>query len=381
MDDRRVALLRARAAAHRSEAALQAAEVARKATEADAALAAESTRLEAEADATLAVRAAGESPWGSGLPKELLELVLEKVLELLQWEPSVCGAIRATCSTWCGVHDALLPRLRPRGSLAMMAGKLSWFAHVTEVDLTRCLVDSTFAWTSWSHSVPGPLAELGSMPSLSLPESCTESAVDAEAVYGLTMLTTLHFCREVQRVEVGEMVLDLSRLTSLTSLNLENCFTMTTKEVQALSSLTALTNPEPLAASELCRERGGRRGGVWSHQLHFYPEYDEDFIPAEDVGEWVLDLSRLTSLNLQDCFAVTDEEVQALSSLTALATLHLWGCHNLTAEAKQALRAAIPNLTIRGRGLSHHRTELLPPHPSAHVPQCDGVQRLAWRAA
>jgi hypothetical protein len=202
------------------------------------------------------------------------------------------------------VHDALLPRLRPRGSLAMMAGKLSWFAHVTEVDLTRCLVDSTLAWTSWSHSVPGPLAELGSMPSLSLPESCAESAVDAEAVYGLTMLTTLHFCREVQRVEVGEMVLDLSRLMSLTSLNLENCFTVTDKEVQALSSVTGLT-----------------------------------------------------SLNLEYCWKVA-------------------------AAGKQALRAAIPNLTIRVRGqVSHHRTELLPPHPSAHAPQCDGVQRLAWRAA
>jgi hypothetical protein len=46
MDDRRVRLMLAQAAAHRSEAA----------------------RLEAEVDAVLAARVAGVSPWGSELP-------------------------------------------------------------------------------------------------------------------------------------------------------------------------------------------------------------------------------------------------------------------------------------------------------------------------
>ena len=87
MDDRRVAWLRARAVAHRIEAA----------------------RLDAEADATLAARAAGVSRWA-----ELPPLVLQQVLERLQWEPAVCGVMRVVCSAWCSILDALLPRLVPR---------------------------------------------------------------------------------------------------------------------------------------------------------------------------------------------------------------------------------------------------------------------------
>jgi hypothetical protein len=169
--------------------------------------AAEAARLEAEADATLAVRAAGESQWGSELPP----LFMQKVLELLEWEP----AIRAVCTTWSSFHDALLPRLRPLRSLAAVEGKLGWCQSVREVDLTGC-----------ENGDPGPLVELGIMPSLrslTLPASCAERAVDDEAVCGLTTLTTLRFCdlRELDEdVEVvGEWVLDLRRLPTLTYLS------------------------------------------------------------------------------------------------------------------------------------------------------------------
>jgi hypothetical protein len=186
MDDRRVRLMLAQAAAHRSEAA----------------------RLEAEVDAVLAARAAGVSPWGSELPP------LQKVLELLQWEPAVCGVMRAVCSSWSDVVDALLPRLQPQRSLSViMEGKLGWFESVTVVDLTEC-----------ENGGAGVLPELRSMPSLRslvLPASCAERAVDAEAVCGLTTVTTLSFCPEYdeddERVEAGEWVLDLSRLPALTT--------------------------------------------------------------------------------------------------------------------------------------------------------------------
>ena len=218
MDDCRAAVLRARAAAHRSEEARHAAEAA---------------RLDAEADAVLAVRAAGVSPWGSELPPP----VMQQVLELLQWEPATCGVMRAVCSTWSSFLDSLLPRLRPRRSLAVMQGKLSWYQSVTEVDLTGC-----------ENGVCGPLAELASMPSLrslTLPASCAESAVDAEAVCGLTTLTTLDFYAELDEndvpvVEVGEWVLDLSKLTTLNALRLKDCHAVTDKQVQELSHLTGL---------------------------------------------------------------------------------------------------------------------------------------------
>jgi hypothetical protein len=186
MEDCRVARLRALAVARPTEAA----------------------RLNAEADVVMAARAAGQSLWGS----ELSPLFLRLVLEYLQWDPAVCGVMRAVCSTWCSLLDALLPRLRPRGSAAVMAGKLGWYQSVTEVNLTGCE----------EEDVSSVLAELGSMPclrSLYLPASCAERAVDAEAVCGLTTLTTLRFYPEYDEdgelVEAGEWVLDLSRLTTL----------------------------------------------------------------------------------------------------------------------------------------------------------------------
>jgi hypothetical protein len=130
----------------------------------------------------------------------------------------VCGVMRAVCSTWCSILDALLPGLVPRGSAAVMKGKLGWYQSVTTVDLTGCEEE---------EDVPGVLAELKSIPSLrwlKLPSSCAERAVDAEAVCGLTTLTTLHL-RERRELneddepveEASEWVLDLSTLPSLTT--------------------------------------------------------------------------------------------------------------------------------------------------------------------
>ena len=170
----------------------------------------EATRLNAKADAVLAVRAAGESQWGSELP--FLEPFLQQVLELLRWDRAVCGVMRAVCSTWCSILDALLPRLRPtRGSAAVMEGKLEWYLSVTEVNLCNCE----------EEDVSSVLAELQSMPSLHslwLLMSCAESAVDAEAVCGLSTLTALHLWEIHDQLEdINEWVLDLSRLTTLTT--------------------------------------------------------------------------------------------------------------------------------------------------------------------
>jgi hypothetical protein len=92
--------------------------------------------------------------------------------------------------------------------------------------------------------------------------------------------------------------------------------------------------PQPLAAIVLCGARGERCGGVWCHQLTTLSifgvaeEFDEDDEQREEEGEWVLDLSRLTSL-VVSCAAVTDKEVQALSSLTGLTNLNLRSCINV----------------------------------------------------
>jgi hypothetical protein len=220
MEDCRVARLRALAVARPTEAA----------------------RLNEEVDAVLAARTAGQSLWGSELPPLFLRLVLER----LQWDPAVCGVMRLVCSTWSSILDALLPgRLEPNNwtwGWAAMDGKLRWFESVTEVDLlkARCVE---------KEDVSGVLAELASMPSLRslvLPASCVERVVDAEAVYSLTTLTTLRFVKVFDvdgfPMEVGEWVLDFSRLPTLTSLHLEECAAVTDKQVQELSSLTGLTS-------------------------------------------------------------------------------------------------------------------------------------------
>jgi hypothetical protein len=136
--------------------------------------------------------------------------------------------MRAVCSTWCSIHDALRPgRLRARHSAVIMQGKLSWFKSLTELDLTGC-----------GNTVSGVMVELASMPclrSLSLPSSCAARAVDAEAVCAITTLTTLRFDGWGVNDEDNEWVLDLSRLTTLTTLRLTWCAAVKDKQVLELS--------------------------------------------------------------------------------------------------------------------------------------------------
>jgi hypothetical protein len=289
-------------------------------------------------DAALAARAAGVSPWGSELPP----LFLQKVLELLQWRPAVCGVMRAVCSSWSDIVDALLPRLRPLRSVSVtMEGKLGWFESVTVVDLTVC-----------ENGGAGVLPELRSMPSLCslvLPASCAERAVDAEALCGLTTVTTLCFCPEYDEdgedVEVGEWVLDLSRLPTLTTLDLWGCTVVTDKEVLALSNLPGLTDLNLgfcyNTTSEALRALSGLTA-LAKLDLSNCRRVTTEVLRA------VSSLIKLTDLNLRGCPNVKDEGLQTLSCLTALSTLTLYACPNVTAAGKQALRTAIPNLTIHG---------------------------------
>jgi hypothetical protein len=284
MDDCRVLRLRACAVAQPTEAA----------------------RLNAEVDAVLAARAAGQSQWGSELPPLFLLLVLQYV----RWNPAVCSVIRAVCSTWSSIHDALRPgRLWPRHSAVTMQGKLSWFKSLTELYLRDC-----------GNTVSGVMVELQSMPclrSLSLPSSCAGRAVDAEAVCAITTLTTLRF--DGYGIVGNEWMLDLSRLTTLTTLHLTRCGAVKDKQVLELSHLTGLTDLS-----------------LWGCHV------------TSEGLRTVSSLAALTTLDLFGCRKVSDEVLQTLRSLTALTSLYLGGCNKVSAAAKQALRTALPNLTIEG---------------------------------
>jgi F-box/leucine-rich repeat protein 14 len=196
------------------------------------------------------------------------------------------------------------------------------------------------------------LVELRSMPSLrtlKLPASCTERAADAEAVYGLTTITTLQI-EEVRDVDVhdivegaGEWVLDLSRLTTLTSLFVTNCPTMMGEHLEAASWLTGLTE---LNLHDCCKvsteglRTVSRLTGLTYLDLSRNPSVTTEVLRA------VSGLSALNHLNLRFCINVTDEGLLELRSLTALTILYLFGCRNVTDADKQALRTALPNLPI-----------------------------------
>jgi len=320
MHDRRVAQKRARAAFHRSEA----------------------ERLDAEADAAEAARAAGVSQWGSELPPLFLLMVLKHLSCPGMW-PRVFGAIRATCSTWSGIFDAWCPfTLQPRCWTAAMEGKMGWFPSVTWVSLLGC---------EEVADISSNLVELRSLPSLhtlTLPASCAERAADAEAVYGLTTLTELNFYKLREHDvddelvgEAGEWVLDLSRLTTLTTLELDS--TVTDKQVQAASNLSGLTELNLRSSPKVTTE--GLRAiktltSLSTLHLRFYNDVATEGLRA------VSSITSLTLLYLWDCENVTEEGLRALSSLTALDTLYLNDCENVSDAGMQALGTALPKLTI-----------------------------------
>jgi hypothetical protein len=265
------------------------------------------------------------------------------VLQCVAWDPAVCSVIRAVCSTWSSIHDALRPgQLRPSRSAVTMQGKLSWFKSLTELDLWRC-----------GESASAVLAELRSMPSLRilwLPATCAERAVDAEVVCGLTTLTTLRFDAEITEdgdfaEQAGEWVLDLSRLTTLTCLLLGSCSAVTDKEVRALSSLTGLKDLYLGSCRNIASE-----GLLAVSNLPALTKLDLSGCVnvTDEVMRAVSSCTALTSLDICYCTKLTDQALRAVSSLPSLTFLNVTFCNKVTAAGVQALRntTAAPNLHI-----------------------------------
>ena len=130
--------------------------------------------------------------------------------------------------------------------------------------------------------------------------------------------------------------------------------------------------------------------------------FDAFQLPVEEAGEWMLDLSRLTTLtiHLKLCAAVKDREVLALSNLTGLADLNLEYC-NVTSEGVQTLSSLTAHEPLpfllqsvgRGEAGAAHRHPQPPDHSWLRTlqPPCScchaapqrtprGVQRLTGRA-
>jgi hypothetical protein len=239
----------------------------------------EAAEVEAELEAVLAARAAGVSPWGS----ELLPLFLQQLLEHLQWDKDTCRAIRATCSTWCGVHDALRPGgLKLRGWMTGMEGKLGFQARGETPPARRGQLLGSSGRAAEHAVAQGPRA---AFPLRRADGGCY-GAVHSHGVH----LSEDRGCGGA----TGEWVLELG-FTMLTTLDLRHC-TMTDAEVLAVGTLTALTS----------LELGGCRN-------------------VTDVA--VAALSGLTGLTELDQGVVTDVAVETLGGFTSLTELDLEGCN------------------------------------------------------
>jgi hypothetical protein len=222
-----------------------------------------------------------------------------------------------------------------------MEGKMEWFQSVTEVNLQVCE----------EQDISRNLVELRSMPSLRtlvLPASCTGRAADSEAVYGLTTLTKLSICYGWwdDDIEEGasEWALDLSRLTTLTSLNMAVCLTVTEEQVEAASRLTGLTELSLIECYNVTTEGLCSTVSRLTALTHLYLGGNPNV--TTEVLRAVSGLTALTSLDVARCPNVTDEGLRELTSLTTLTSLCLGCCPNVTAAGKQALCTALPNLTI-----------------------------------
>jgi len=282
------------------------------------------------------------SQWGSELPPLFLLMVLKRLSGM--WRPRAYGAIRATCSTWSSIFDAWCPELVPLRWTAVMADKMAWFQSVTTMNLLDC---------EEVADISSNLAELRSLPSLhtlTLPASCAERAADAEAVYGLTTLTELSFTEtrvdfadEPMVMEEAEWVLDLSRMTTLSSLSLQECVTVKGEQMEAVSTLTGLTHLSLYNCFNVTTA-GLRATSKLTSLTCLRLCYNNNV--TTEVLRAMSSLTALRALNLSGCSSVTDEGLSTLSSLTALVELDLRYCYSMTAAGKQALRTALPNLTI-----------------------------------
>jgi hypothetical protein len=243
-------------------------------------------------------------PW-AGLPDELVEKVLAKVLELLQAAGQAGGVgffpssatVRLVCSGWKAVHDAVVTRLvlRRETTDEVMGMLVLRFPAVVSLE---------YKWITGGTA----LTDAGLRVVTSLP--------------ALTSLD-LTWCSKL----TGEGLRVVSSLPALTSLNLRGCFNYCRSEVadegvRAVSNIPALT----------------------SLNLSFSREMSDEALRS------LSNLPALKSLDLSWCEKVTDVGVRTLSNLPALKSLDLRGCfcRNVTAAGVQALRSTTvaPSLHI-----------------------------------
>jgi hypothetical protein len=217
---------------------------------------------------------------------DLPEYVLEAVVEHIQGEREVSAIFRRVCHAWREAHDRLVAVLKPN-SARQDARMWNKFGGVKTLHLN--------ALSGVNDVVLRALAPLTALTSLDLDDCRTVTDEGLRALLApLTALTSLDLSGCYRVTGEGWRAL-LPPLTTLISLHLYSC-EVSDEGVRALASLTGLTSL-CLSGCSMVTKEGWRA---------------------------LAPLTALTTLNLEDCCILTEEGIRALlAPLTALSSLNL----------------------------------------------------------
>eukprot|EP00976_Prorocentrum_cordatum_P047267 954488-Prorocentrum_minimum.AAC.1 len=255
--------------------------------------------------------------------------LVDRVMQLLQWETHVSRTFRLVCRQWQLAHDGLLPTLRLGSSLH------AWHCRRNDGGFSGADVEAVeLMWRprirlgdGTSEKFPG-VKTLSLFPWLDATDECLHNLL-----YRRTALTSLH----ILGVDIGCTREDTSAgLRSLSNLS-------------ALCTLDiSLSKAGTLAANEGLRAALPSLTKLSSFALSGYNSATDELLSAVSA------CTALTSLRLYHCNLVTDDGLQSLSSLAALTGLTLLGlCSNqVTSEGVARVLHALPALTsLKMRGL------------------------------
>lgn len=227
---------------------------------------------------------------------------------------SACGGVNDTSL------QVLAPNLKKLESLHLRISKdvteigikaLISFTNLTELDLADCLGVND---TSLQFITP----HLKNLKKLNLHRTKNLHSSGIQALASLTHLTDLD-------LSFNTSVDDLSfqriapRLTQLTKLNISHCSNLSSEGIKTLAHFRNLTD---------------------------LLMYGNTLVNDESLQVMMPALTNLKVLNMQDCASITFQGIQTLASLANLTTLDISRCFHLNRGSLQVILPSLKNLTF-----------------------------------
>jgi F-box/leucine-rich repeat protein 14 len=173
---------------------------------------------------------------------------------------------------------------------------------------------------------------------------------------GLTSLKTidLSFCFSV----TDDGIKFLAKMRSLLEINLRRCNSITDTGLGYLAGLPGQQSLAPLAALDVsfC-EKVGDQGLVHLSRLHSLQSLSFCSCDISDFGieQIVQTLHSLTTLNIGQCTRITDRSLLLISThMGQLTSIDLYGCNNITTSGLEKIMK-LPSLSTLNLGLWHKK--------------------------